>query len=190
MAIDGSKMLREFPFSQLVLPNDETVILTDDNWAFDRSDLQAVLISNKALYLGWTWQDRAKWRGFPLTEIECATLRSREYSVVRLLLETGLCLFVFVILCWFAFAIWGIAGVVNFGIYGGPVLWVILSFYWEEIKNPHTPPCALRIEEGKKNYTWHMPADDYANEIDHDCWMVRRTLDKLAELGVKTATEL
>lgn len=192
MTLDKSKILGEFPFSCLNLPDDETIHFEGSNPTFHRRDIQAVLISNKALYL-WALGLFAKWHRFPLTEIKRAmSLSKREYEhrVVRQLLGAGLGLFVFVILCWFVFAIWGITELGGYClIYGGlPVLLFIVFAAWEKIKNPHTTlPCALYIEMVSKTYTWQMTWDDDADEVDYDCWMVQSTLDKLAELGVKTA---
>jgi len=189
MARDESKMLREFPFNHLALPDDETVLFTRSNPTFHRDNLQAVLISNKALYLGGAWQDRVvKWRRFPLTEIKCATLISGDYSVASLATPVLIKLLVPALLFFASFK----AGMTELGwnlfFFGVLVLWLIASGVWDIIRGQVLAPCALRIEVGKKNYTWHMPGDTYVNEIDCDCLMLQSTLDKLDELGVRTAT--
>jgi hypothetical protein len=189
MALDESQILREFPFNRLDLPDDETVILTDANPTFHRPELQAVLISNQALYLGEAWQDRAvKWRRFLLTEITCVTLTTWKYSVTELL-ATGLCLFAFTTLCLFALAQWGITELgVYLLFYGVPILAIIAWGIWKGSRSQQAT-CALRIEMDTESYTWRMVGDDYAEEKS-DCLMLRSAWDKLAELGVKTATDL
>jgi hypothetical protein len=190
MALDESKLLREFPFNHLDLPADETVILTDSNPTFHRPDLQAVLISNQALYLGAGWQERAmKWRRFPLTKIECATLTSGKYSVA--FKETTLLIGLLAAeLLLFTLAKWGITTLGGYLLfYGVPTLGFIAWIVWKGFRCQRTT-CALHIEMGAESYTWRMPGDEYADEKDYDCRMVRSTWDKLAELGVKTATDL
>lgn len=194
MVIDESEMPTGFLSNKLILPADETVILTDSNPTLYCYNMHAVLISNKALYLGTGRSDRfeaegslksagcCKWRRFPLTEITCATLA--EQRVSGLLIAAGLLFFALITLGLFAF---GGIPLLLYGLLFGAPLWAV---DWEKIRSPHRP-CALRIEMGKKSYTWCMPShaweDDEADDIDYDCRMVRSTLDKLAELGVKTA---
>lgn len=197
LAIDDSKTLRSFPFNELTLPADETVILTCFNPTFRRPDLKAALISNKALYLGdrWQkldleeeWQERPlQWRRFPLTEIEYATLASGEFSVAykETILLIGLLAAEFLV---FAFAKWGITALGGYLLfYGVPTLALIALGVWEGIRSQQAT-CALLIEMDAGTYTWRMPRDDYADEKEYDCRMVRSTWDKLAELGVRTTT--
>lgn len=204
MTIDEAEMPTDFPFNKLTLPADETVILTRSNPTFHRTGEQAVLISNKALYLGTgeygsgaegfpeflKISERCKWRRFPLTEITCATLIWRDYSVASLTPSVLIGLLVAGLLLFASFK----AGLSYLGwhlfIFGVAVLWFIASSAWDIIRGEVYPPCALRIEMDKESHTWRMPGDSYADEVDYDCWMVQSTLDKLAELGVKTATDL
>ncbi len=189
MEIDGSKTLTSFPFNKLILPADETVLFTGSNPTFHRRDLQAVLISNKALYLGEGWDEKPvifKWRCFPLNKIKCATLTSGGYSVAYkgTTLLFGLLAAALVLLAFAQSGITALEGRLLF--HGVPTLGFITWIVWKGFRSQEAT-CALHIETVTESYTWRMPGNDYDDEIDYDCWLVRITWDKLAKLGVKTA---
>lgn len=188
MGIEDATALSLFPFSHLALSDDEIVQFTQMNPTFHRPDLQAVLLSNKALYLGQAWQDRVQWRRFALTEIQRATLIAGEYSAafkkIALLigcLSAGLCLFAATQI-----------GMTTLGsallFYGVPTVAFMAWMVWQDIRSQRDT-CALRIETATTTYVWRMPGDSYAGEKAHDCGMVKSTLEQLAELGVQTGTE-